>query len=564
MADSVLWAGERALLVEFGSLAEVVAFHHDLTENPMPGQREAVAAARTVLLDFRTRNDALAGARQVRRRKPKGLNPAQTRQIEVPVHYDGEDLQHVAGLLDMSTEALIQWHTSTDWVGAFAGFAPGFTYCVPEEMVRRRRPRRSEVKDAVPRRASPRTRVPAGAVGLAGEFSAVYPHPGPGGWQLIGSTDLALWDTQRSEPALIQPGDLVRYVATAEKIRVSTPTATEPTQPSAGTALEVVEPGPQTLIQDTGRTGFAYLGVPRSGAADMAAARQANQLVGNEDEAAVFEVHYGGFELVARQTLVLAVTGADSVLEITSPAPEQPSNMAHNGRSAAVGEAANEQLREVPGRAPFWVFPNERLRLQPPSSGVRSYVAVSGGLAAPQTLGSAATDILSGLGPPPVRRGDAFSLVGATSRFVGIADVARTALPQPDQATTLRFIPGPRQDWFEAGRGRRTGLEQLQTGLWRVSQQSDRVGVRFEPVDPTETVQRSREGELLSEPMVHGGIQVPPSGEPVALLSDHPVTGGYPVIGVVVRADLGLAAQLPPGTSVRFVAVAPETLTPVR
>lgn len=565
MTEGVLWAGERAFLLEFGSLAEVVAFHRDVTDKPLPGQREAVAAARTVLLDFRTRRDAVAAARQARRRRPKPAADPQARQIELSVHYGGEDLASVAQLLGMSEEALIAWHTSTVWVAAFGGFAPGFTYCVPEELTRRRRPRRSEAGFEVPRLDSPRQRVPAGAVGLAGEFSAVYPRSSPGGWQLIGTTDAELWDAERSEPALIRPGDRVRYTARAESITVSEPPNFAAAAKNGGAdALEVISPGAQTLVQDTGRIGFSDLGVPRSGAADLAAARQANQLVGNDDASAVFEVLHGGFELAAKQTLVLAVTGAETALEVTSPAAEQTSNMAVNGTGAAVSADSSGAVREVPARAPFWLFPGERLTLAAPSRGVRCYVAVSGGLEAPQILGSSAADTLSGLGPAPVRAGESFGLLGATSRFVGIADVARTALPDPDEVTTLRFVPGPREDWFTRAKGRRSGFQQLESSQWSVSQRCDRVGIRLETDDDAGYLQRSRDHELESEPMVRGAIQVPPSGEPVVLLADHPVTGGYPVLGVVVRADLGLAAQLAPGAEVRFTAVDPETLTPLQ
>lgn len=566
MVDSVLWAGERALLVEFGSLAEVMAFHRDILDKPLIGQRESVPAARTVLLSFRTRRDAVSASRTVRRRKPKSGMDREARQLEIAVHYDGADLVRAAELIGMSEEALIAWHTNTDWVGAFGGFAPGFTYCVPAELTRRRRPRRSELPPTVPRLDTPRTRVPAGAVAIAGEFSAVYPRSSPGGWQLIGTTDAEMWNTQRSEPALVRPGDRVRYVAAAESIRVSDRLSrtSRAGPPAADAALSVDHPGAQTLVQDTGRIGMRELGVTRSGAADRSAARQANQLVGNDDAAPVFEVLYGGLELTAQQTLVLAVTGADTVVEVTSPAAQQTSNMAVTGTGVERAPQVSDETRQVAARAPFWLFPGERLRLAAPSRGIRSYVAVSGGLAAPQVLGSAATDTLSGLGPVPAAAGESFSLIGATSRFVGIADVARTALPEPGVSTVLRFVPGPRHDWFAAAKGRPSGLQQLQMTRWWVSQDADRVGIRFQAQSPEENLVRSREDELRSEPMVHGALQVPPSGEPVVLLADHPVTGGYPVIGVVVRADLGLAAQLPPEAEVRFVAVDAETLAPLQ
>ncbi|WP_120003402.1 urea amidolyase family protein [Nesterenkonia muleiensis] len=583
MPDSVRPAGQRALLAEFGTPAEVLAFHRQLSEKPVPGQLEVIPAARTVLVAFRTRHHTQEAAKQLRRMRTKPANVETGRELEIRVHYDGADLERLASDLDMSPQAFIDWHSSTRWVGAFAGFAPGFTYCLPHALAARRRPRKSEQPPVVPRLKTPRTEVPAGAVALGGEFSAVYPRASPGGWQLIGTTDASMWDIGRRAPALVRPGDTVRYLPTTEII-----TVTEPKQgtvrgqvPAGDAVVDVLSPGPQTLIQDAGRPGHSGLGVPHSGAADAQALRQANQLVGNDESAAGFEVLYGGLELSVRQTSVLAVTGAQTGLEVATPAVPETSNMAVSGTGAALkagdpDASAPERVREVPLRAPFLMYPGERLRLAPPERGIRNYVAVSGGLASPTVLDSASTDLLSGLGPAPVSAGETFALVGVPSGFVGIADVARTALPEPETSTRLRFVPGPREDWF-AAKGANPGLEVLQSLTWEVSEDSNRIGIRLtSPTGggappgsrpaaqaPEPPIQRTHTGELPSEPVVRGAIQIPGSGEPIVFLADHPVTAGYPVIGVVVREDLGLAAQLPPGTRVRFQAVTPDALDPL-
>ncbi len=575
--ETLLRVGQRALLAEFGSAAEVLAFHRHLSAKPLTGQLEAIPAARTVLLSFRTRLQAREAQRQLRRIRLRPGAPEEGREVELRVHYDGADLETAAQHLGRSVQGLIDWHSSTRWVGAFGGFAPGFTYCLPEQLVARRRLRKSDLAAAVPRLQTPRTEVPAGAVGLAGEFSAAYPRSSPGGWQLIGTTDAPLWDINRAEPALIRPGDMVRYRPVAERITVSSGTQTGlPAVPASDVVLEVLTPGPQTLLQDLGRPGHGELGVPRSGAADLQALRQANQLVGNPEEAVGFETLYGGLELAVQQTSILSVTGAETSLTIITPAAPATSNMA----AGSTGQP--EQIREVPLRAPFLIYAGERLRLSTPSRGLRNYVAVSGGVAAPAVLGSAATDLLSGLGPKPVSAGQRFALVGAPSGFVGIADVARTALPEPGVPATLRFVPGPRDEWFAAKHGN-PGLEALQSLTWEVSADSNRIGLRCtgpgggqdsaaasevaaDSGSGTVTeppIMRTQEGELPSEPVVRGAIQVPPSGQPVVFLADHPVTGGYPVIGVVVSEDLGLAAQLPPGTELRFRAVDPHTLDPL-
>lgn len=571
MPDAVHAAGQRALLADFSTPAEVLAFHRQLTAKPLPGQVEVVPAARTVLVVFRTRNHTREAAKQLRRARVRPGVAGEGREVEIRVQYDGADLETLAEHLGMSRQALIDWHSSTRWVGGFAGFAPGFTYCLPEAVATRRRLRKSEQPFEVPRLSSPRTEVPAGSVALAGEFSAVYPRSSPGGWQLIGTTDAVMWDLDRPEPALISPGDYVSYVPVTEKITlnaVASSAARRRYVPAADAVVDVLAPGPQTLLQDLGRPGRSGQGVPRSGAADAQALRQANELVGNDDSAAGFEVLYGGLELAVRQISVLAVTGAETALQVATPAAPETSNMAVNGTGAARQSGGStqetERVRDVPLRAPFLMYPGERLRLGVPERGIRNYVAFSGGLSADKVLGSAATDLLSGLGPPPVRSGDTFALVGVPSGFVGIADVARTALPEVDQPTRLRFVVGPRDEWF-ASRHSNPGLDALKSLNWTVSEDSNRIGLRLTAGEESRSpaIERTRTEELPSEAMVRGAIQVPGSGDPVLFLADHPVTGGYPVIGVVVREDLGLAAQLPPGAEVCFQAVDPDTLEPV-
>ncbi|RJN32949.1 carboxyltransferase domain-containing protein [Nesterenkonia natronophila] len=571
MPEAVRAAGQRALLADFTTPAEVLAFHRQLISKPLAGQVEAVPAARTVLVVFRTRHHTQEAAKQLRRIRTRPGGVGEGREVEIRVHYDGADLETLAEHLGMSRQGLIDWHTSTSWVGGFAGFAPGFTYCLPEAVATRRRLRKAEQPFQVPRLSSPRTEVPAGTVALAGEFSAVYPRSSPGGWQLIGTTDAVMWDLNRPEPVLIRPGDSVSYVPVAEQITVTA--APDPARrrsyvPAGDVVVDVLSTGPQTLLQDLGRPGRSGLGVPRSGAADVPALRQANELVGNDDSAAGLEVLFGGLELGVRHISVLAVTGAETSLQVATPAAPETSNMALNGTGAAqrseAGGQETERVREVPLRAPFLMYPGERLRLGVPQRGIRNYVAFSGGLAADAVLGSVATDLLSGLGPAPVSAGDTFALVGVPSGFVGIADVARTPLPEVEGRTRLRFVAGPRDEWF-AGRHSNPGLDALRSLTWTVTEDSNRIGLRLSAGEdaPAPAIPRNHTEELPSEPMVRGAIQVPGSGDPVLFLADHPVTGGYPVIGVVVREDLGLAAQLPPGAEVRFQAVDPDTLEPV-
>ncbi|MEV6761687.1 biotin-dependent carboxyltransferase family protein [Streptomyces sp. NPDC051105] len=282
-------------------------------------------------------------------------------------------------------------------------------------------------------------------------------------------------------------------------------------------ALVVVRAGALTTVQDRGRPGYAHLGVPRSGALDAPAAALVNRLVGNSPDAAVLETTLNGCAVRPRSAVVVAVGGAQGPVAV-------------GGRPAAWG-------------APVLVPAGELLEVGAARRGVRSYVAVSGGIAVEPVLGSRATDLLSGLGPAPLADGTVLPLgtpVGPHARV----DVA----PQPSPPTelVLRVTLGPRADWFTPA-----AVRAFTSRAYRVSSASNRIGLRTEGP----ALERARSGELPSEGMVLGAVQVPPDGCPVVFLADHPTTGGYPVIAVVRAADLPAAAQAVPGVPVRFVAV---------
>jgi KipI family sensor histidine kinase inhibitor len=197
-------AGGTALLATFDSLADVVAFRAGLAQATLPGLTEVVSGARTLLLRFDpSTTDAGRLRSALTQIAPVGpaLDTHETEPLVVPVTYDGEDLDDVTRLTGMTRDELVVWHTGQLWTSAFCGFAPGFSYLTGTE-----RPL------DLPRRDSARTAVPSGAVALAGEFSAVYPRPSPGGWQLIGRTEVPMWSLDRDPPALAPAGTLVRFV----------------------------------------------------------------------------------------------------------------------------------------------------------------------------------------------------------------------------------------------------------------------------------------------------------------------------------------------------------------
>ncbi|MEO8851938.1 MAG: biotin-dependent carboxyltransferase family protein [Allobranchiibius sp.] len=281
---------------------------------------------------------------------------------------------------------------------------------------------------------------------------------------------------------------------------------------SARRSLTVLATGPLALIQDLGRPGLGGQGVGRSGAADRASHGLANRLVGNQPDAATIEIVFGGFSMQAEHDLVIAITGA--------PAPATV-NDAPVGHNAVVRMPAGSVLT-----------------LAVPSTGLRSYLAVRGGIDVPLVLGSRSTDVLSGLGPPAVKPG-AVLPIGLPARALPTLDQAPVWSP-PAGASVLRARRGPRADRV---------VDDPFGRPWTASSRSDRVGIRLEG-EPLQFV--AGLPELPSEGVVRGALQVPPSGEPVLFLSDHPVTGGYPVVAVVRSTDIDLAAQARPGQNVIF------------
>ncbi|WP_410786242.1 biotin-dependent carboxyltransferase family protein [Kribbella sp. C-35] len=275
-------------------------------------------------------------------------------------------------------------------------------------------------------------------------------------------------------------------------------------------SLTVLEPGPLATIQDRGRSGQAALGVPASGACDQASYLLANRLVGNPLGAAAIEVTYGGLVVHADTDLVVAITGAPCT--------------------------------GVPLNAPTMLRAGQVLRLGAPAGGLRTYVAVRGGIDVPLVLGSRSTDLLSGLGPAPLFANQTLPVGSSVEPMPGV-DLAPVAHPA-DGTVVLRVTPGPRRDWFTDA-----GWASLVSQVYAVSSNSNRVGVRLDG----EPLERARTGELASEGMARGAIQIPPSGTPVIFLADHPVTGGYPVIAYVASTDLDACAQVRPGQPVRLL-----------
>jgi KipI family sensor histidine kinase inhibitor len=515
----------NAVLVELDDLTQTLALLASLRADPIAGIEELVPAARTLLVSFRPA--AIAADELVRRIGQRSLDARETRidkRIEIPVRYDGEDLAEVAGLLGITPDEVVRRHTGSDYTVAFTGFAPGFAYLSG-----------GHPSLNVPRRKVPRTRIPAGAVGLAGSFSGVYPQASPGGWQIIGITDAPMWDLSRAAPALpalLQPGDTVRFVdVTAQPHAAPVAATAAPSQPAAapgGCAFEIRAAGLQALLQDGGRHGQAKQGVSASGAMDRRSLQAANRLVGNASDAACIEIAYGGFQLACRGDAVVAVTGADGPVTLTR---------------------ADGAAWPLPRYQPVALADGDVLSLGEPQAGIRSYLAVRGGFDVAPVLGSLSTDTLARVGPPAVATGDVLPVRAVSAgALVGAAEAAPAGLPTVQQEVVLDIVLGPRTDWFTP-----EAVALLCSQSWAVTPQSNRVGIRLAGEVP---LARANHAELPSEGTAYGALQVPPSGQPVLFLADHPLTGGYPVIASVATHHLDRAGQIPVNARVRFNPIA--------
>ncbi len=510
-------AGSDAFLVEVGDLETTLTLLDGLLAARPQGVTELVPAARTVMVRFDPLfTDRASLAAVISRIDLSARSGRQGETIEVPVVYDGEDLGDVAEILGWTVEDVVRRHTQATWTVAFTGFAPGFAYMTCDDP-----------GFDVPRRKTPRVRVPAGSVAIGGKFGGIYPTDSPGGWQILGNTPVKMWDTARAKPALLAPGDRVRFrdIAKGATVPAVQKPAPQPEAPKEG--LRVTRCDRPALYEDGGRPGRADQGVAESGALDRHSFIEANLCVGNPRDAAALEITFGGFALRADRPVTLAVTGAPCPLTIRTA----------DGRTVA-----------APFAKPFALDAGDELSLGVPPEGARSYLALRGGFVVEPVLGSAATDTLAKVGPAPMRAGDVLIPANRPAAAVDPDRPEPQPLPRAGEVVTLDVTLGPRTDWFTE-----KGVETLLKQEWLVTAESSRVGMRLSGDEPLE---RQVHAELPSEGTAIGALQVPHSGQPVLFLADHPLTGGYPVIGVVAHYHLDRAGQIPIGARIRFNSIA--------
>ncbi|WP_027087771.1 5-oxoprolinase subunit PxpB [Cohnella panacarvi] len=545
--------GDRAFLLAWGgadiSARQVAAVARRIRRAAPAWLQELVPAYRSIAVHIHMRfaglsplqaSEELLRALEVFDIAPKA---ADTRLVELLVRYggeDGPDLEASASRSGLTVPQFIEKHSEAEYEVAMIGFAPGFPYLsgLPAEL-------------SQPRHETPRLSVPAGAVGIAGGQTGVYPVASPGGWQIIGRTTAKLFRPEDGEPFLLASGDRVKFVpiegsetesVASTRLPDVEPTASERAVARGPAALAVVKPGMLTTVQDLGRPGWQAYGVSVGGAMDAIAMRAANILVGNKEEEAGLEMTLLGPTLDVAQDLLVAISGADV-------------------EAFANGEP-------LPMNKPILLRSGTKLSFGRVTGGCRAYMAVAGGIDVPLEMGSRSADLrarIGGGGGLPLSTGDSLCAGQPTALSLVLADTLlrrvrsdgrrwgtvpwAASLLGPKRAPErlsecrLRVLVGAEWETF-GDQARRTLLD----SAYRVEASSDRMGIRLSgPV-----LSRLSDTELRSHGVVPGTIQVPQSGQPIVLAPGCQPTGGYPKLAHVITADLPLLAQLAPGSIVRF------------
>lgn len=406
----------------------------------------------------------------------------------IPVIYDGEDLPAVAAATGLTAAQVVQAHASAHYTVDFMGFLPGFGYL-----------RGLPEALVTPRRQSPRARVTRHAVGIAGVHTGVYPLASPGGWNLIGrAVGPALFDAGREPPTLLNAGDRVRFMETDRDASLPSPPVATPAIPRRGLCIE--KPGICVTVQDGGRPYGKSMGLPPSGSWDQETLHAANRAVGNAPDEAALEIPQGGFRARALGSVTLSLDG-------------EPARLLRDGDVLEV---------TADGRAVHCL-------------------AVQGGVDVPSVLESRSTLVLAELGGflgRALQRGD---VLGVADRVAGVP--VTSEVPPYSSPAVLNIHAGPHAQRFADH-----AMDVLLRSTFTVSRLADRVGTRLDgPHIP-------RSGPDLARPipMRRGAMQVTSDGQPVILGPDHPVTGGYPVLGVLDVASQALLARLPAGHAVQF------------
>ena len=516
--------GEEGLMIDFGSkMSKEVNIIVKIVSEKLEGLRslgvkEVIPAYTTILVILdplkADRNRLIDEVlKMVRNIKSEDLKEDINRVIEVPTVYDsqyGLDLEDISKLTKLSIEEIINLHSKQVYRVYMVGFIPGFPYMgeVPEEI-------------AVPRLENPRTKVPAGSVGIAGVQTGIYPFESPGGWRIIGRTPLRLFNPNKDPPTLFKIGDYVKFKPISreayDKMRELEWADVGTLKIEGEPILKVDVAGPGVSIQDLGREGYRKYGVPVSGALDKESFMIANMIVGNDVNDACIEIFQSSFEATALQDIIISICGARVYGEID-------------------GEPI-ENCRAIPVRKGCKITVNGL------KDGMVAYMAVAGGINEPIILGSRSHYTTAGIGRSLCENS---IITIAKNRFNELIDLCPSM--NIDWKREIRYefrvIIGPHTRYFTEDM-----INEFLNMKFTVTSNVNRMGYRLEK---EEGAKLKGVGRLLSCGTIPGAIQVPGDGNPIVLMADAQTTGGYAIIGKMISPDLYAFSQVEPGRKVSF------------
>jgi KipI family sensor histidine kinase inhibitor len=511
MLSIMVWRalGDSAWLCEPGGantrqrLDHVLALHRTLEKLRITQVEDIVASYESISIHFNPSDGEVV----LEWLKIACLDDSETKttggktiEIQINYHDPASELNTTADQLGMSTDDLIARHSSPEYEVAAIGFSPGFPYLLG-----------LDPSLEIPRKATPH-RVPAGAVAIAGKQTGIYPRDSFGGWHVLGKTNAALFDPLANPTTLLLPGDRVKFI----------PSHSLPENPAKPSSIEpsndifVINPGMHTTIQDLGRPRYRSSGVSAGGAVDPISARVTNRLVGNPDNFAILECAGNGPQLRFGKPCTATWIGW-----------EKNSGKPHHFQTG------------------------DTLDLRSKMTFSHGIIAIAGGIDAPITLNSRATDVrarFGGLTGHPLKENDTLKIGDKTQKTLS-GSAWHVAWPRTSSYLEIRFIRGLQADWFDT-----ESLHHFRNSIYTTSSKSDRTGIRLNG----KQLHRNTSREMVSQPVVAGSIQVPPDGIPIVLLAECQTIGGYPQIGHIISADLPSIARALPGTRITFHRVSLE------
>lgn len=536
--------GDHSILVDFSKSNEPLKSIHMLSKvlfankptwaaEIVPGLDSLVVQLQRTIGDPKTiREQALTDLEKIgaqfAKQKTRKTSPNKIHRIQVCYHPDlGLDLPGIAKACKLSIEELIRLHKESLYTADILGFMPGFAYFSG-----------LNPQLQLPRLASPRPAVPKGSVAIAELQTAIYPRVTPGGWNIIGRSPNKLFDIDQNPPGLFMAGDQMQIeeISLDEFHRLDQANVSKevirPLDKNKSASIEVLQAGTFSTIQDEPRSGLSHWAVGPGGACDIASLYLANALVGNPPETAAIEMTSTGPSLLFHETTCVAWVGASCEGMVNS--------------------------QRIPGNRPVWIPKGGTLKFSPLNPGLRSLLAIGGGLDLPETLGRSGSHISADIGPKRLEKGDQFILANPKAplkssflkslyREDDLPAYPKWQIRSPflpsNSITHIRCLAGPHLSLLSAKE-----REIFWSSVWTVSNQSNRMGVRLQ----SDFKLKKDLPNIPSQAIAFGTVQFPPSHEPIIMLAEHQTTGGYPRLAEVIRTDLIKLAQIKPGCKLQL------------